>query len=480
MGTRFWSWMPNSILGITLACLLLPGLSAATHGGADPSSNARREWGPFEVGLRTIHLELLGSSKEVWPLDVLVWYPADRNEYRGAAASIYTSRLNGVTLDPSLWDPLTWVVAAERARDDVSIDATGPGFPLIAFSPANQGDPFNYAFTMERLASHGYVVAGPFHNGNNQDDRHIDFINALAGREILPCMDGRMWSRAAPCSEPMMARNMTSRALEVAKVIDGIGIYFGDRVDTSRVGIMGQSRGTMTALAQAGGSALWRITPDPRVKAVMTLATGSAPNMASVDMEHITVPTLMVTGTKDGMNHFQIAVDAFARIPETTPKGLVIIEGAHHRVYGDAYCAQAQAAAAIRRDNLRAILDESTLFNLFFASPNSGSPFDWCPYDTFVNPVDVTDFLEAYTGVSLTPESVPTSLESAEVMRLTTELAVTFFKTVLDNRGQDGMHFTRYLSPRFLLHHESDIYSADFFASAGDICPEGQDVECGD
>ena len=31
--------------------------------------------------------------------------------------------------------------------------AAGPPFALFIFSPANAGDPHNYAFTMERLAS---------------------------------------------------------------------------------------------------------------------------------------------------------------------------------------------------------------------------------------------------------------------------------------------------------------------------------------
>jgi len=175
---------------------------------------------------------------------------------------------------------------------------------------------------------------------------------------------------------------------------------------------------------------------------------------------------------------FSIAQASFARIPESTPKALVIIEGAHHRVYGDTYCAQAQTTAAIAQFNPRAILEVDTLFNLYKASPNSGSPLDWCPYETFVSPVDVVAYTSEYTGTSVSPQTVPTSLESVEVMRLTTELAVTFFDTVLDRNTNDGLHFTRYLAPRFLLHHEADIRSAETFAGWGDICPAGQDVGC--
>jgi hypothetical protein len=147
-------------------------------------------------------------------------------------------------------------------------------------------------------------------------------------------------------------------------------------------------------------------------------------------------------------------------------------------VYGDTYCAQAQIAAAIAQSNPRAILEQDTLSNLYILSPNSGSPLDWCPYDNFVNPVDVTAFTSAYAGKPVTPATVPTSLESVEVMRLTTELAVTFFDTVLDKNTNDGLHFTRYLAPKFLLHHEGDIFSTESFAGWADICPEGQDINC--
>jgi predicted dienelactone hydrolase len=461
------SRMSNAFLGITLAVwLMMPDLSAA-------NTNSASDWGHFEVGFTEIDLMLKGSSKEDRPLHLMVWYPADVSDYRSGSPAYYRPRLYGVALDPARWDPLSWQIQAERARNGVAVDATGPSFPLLIFSPANAGDPHNYAFTSERLASHGYVVVGPFHNGDNQDDRRIDFINLQAGFRLLQCLD----NQAPPCIDAM-ARSMTNRHLDLGKIIDSIGDYFGERVDVSRVGVMGQSRGSMTALAAVGGSALWSITPDPRISGVMTLATGSTPNMGSVNMEATTVPTLMVVGSKDGLNHFSIAQASFARIPESTPKALVIIEGAHHRVYGDTYCAQAQIAAAIAQSNPRAILEVDTLSNLYKLSPASGSPLDWCPYDTFVNPVDVTAYTSAYAGKPVTPSTVPSSLESVEVMRLTTELAVTFFDTVLDKNTNDGMHFTRYLAAKFLLHHEGDIRSAEAFAGSEEVCPEGQDINC--
>ena len=94
--------------------------------------------------------------------------------------------------------------------------------------------------------------------------------------------------------------------------------------------------------------------------------------------------------------------------------------------------------------------------------------------------MDVTAYTKAYYDAT-TPtlplypldwSKLPTSLESVEVMRLTSRSsAVSFFGTVLDRNTNDGLHFTRYLVPKFLLHHEGDIYSAESFAGWGDICP---------
>jgi len=225
------SRMSNAFLGITLAAwLMMPDLSAA-------NTNSASDWGHFEVGFKEIDLSLTGSLGEARPLHLMVWYPADVKDYRSGSAAYYRPLLYGVPLVPGKWDAMTLQIQAERARDSVSVDRTGPTFPLLIFSPANAGDPYNYAFTLERMASHGYVVVSPFHNGDNQDDRRIDFINLQAGKTLLKCLDGAVKPQPGPaqfCIDPM-PRSMTNRQRDVGKIIDRIGIYFGSRVDVSRL-----------------------------------------------------------------------------------------------------------------------------------------------------------------------------------------------------------------------------------------------------
>src|SRR5919204_6216378 len=117
-------------------------LSVIPHAQDVQTAGNDGEWGKFDVGSQIIHIELKGVDGERRPMDVILLYPADKQAYRKSnARTVYNQRLNGVTLDPAKWDPLSWTVVSERAKDDVPIDRSGPGFPLILFSHAAQGQP---------------------------------------------------------------------------------------------------------------------------------------------------------------------------------------------------------------------------------------------------------------------------------------------------------------------------------------------------
>ena len=76
--------------------------------------------------------------------------------------------------------------------------------------------------------------------------------------------------------------------------------------------------------------------------------------------------------------------------------------------------------------------------------------------------------------------SIPcTGLETEEVKEGVKEIAVAFFDTALKRRGNDGIRFTRYLSPKWLMKHVPMVGSAAY-AGPGAICPPGQGVTCAD
>jgi len=412
----------------------------------------------FRVGHRVEHMTVPGSALgEPREVGVHLWYPADGKGFSEAPQTVYTSALYGRPLMAG-WDPLSWTVLSEVAREDVAIDPRGRPFPVIVFSHGATNDPIDYAQTLELIASAGFVVAAPDHVNNTQDDVRIDYVNKKAGFQLLNCND----HRPPPCSRTDVAFSMADRVNDISAVLNRLPGWLGDRVDVSRAGVLGHSRGTVTALAAAGGSVAWSkdlncqavvppqappplcwpLSPDPRVKAVMGLAIGAPKITFGANLANITVPTLLVAGGQDQTSPQAVSQAAFDQIA-SDEKTFVSIPNAVHRSFDSTYCDQAQAAGAIAERNPRAILDLQTLAGIVTANP-SGTAMQYCALTTFTTPTDIRPLIAALTGLPF-PNNVPTTgLTSDEVKQQVTELAVTFFGTVLKREGNDGPHLTRY------------------------------------
>jgi len=456
----------SAFLGILAVVLALAGGSAR----AGP-----KEWGHHEVGHAVIHLSLTGSAGEPRPLDVMLWYPADRRSYNNEVPSSYTSRLNGVTLVPGQWDPLSWEVASEVARDDATVSREGRAFPLIILSHGAGAQPQNHAGLAERLASHGFIVAGPSHNGDTEDETGIDYVNGLAGTTILPCFDGM----PGPCRDPVM-KSVRDRAFDVSAIIDNMAAYFGDRVDLTRIGLLGQSRGSVTGLAAAGGSTAWGIAPEPRVRALVMLTTGVEAVVFSQNLAAVTVPYIQVTGTLDaggGVAYDAVAKKAFP-VTSSATKFLLVLKGVDHFVHSDRRCAMTQAMGAIAQSNPKAILEVRSTRDLLISS--FGTAPDWCFYDTFTDPVDITSYVQSITGILVTPYNVPMRLDSETVLGVNVDLTLNFFGDVLgveDDDGDDdgenrpvGSIFGRYLGTKFQQRYGDLIDSVEAYPCLGKAC----------
>jgi predicted dienelactone hydrolase len=394
----------------------------------------------LDVGHTVKRIVVPGSTAgELRQVDVHLWYPADQEGLRERAKTEYTSRLWGdfrVTQDPLGWTPLSWKVQAEIAREGANIDPNGAAFPVIVFSHGNQNDPIDYAHTLELIASAGFVVAAPQHVNNSQDDVRIDYVNTQAGTTLIPCNDGLPWAPTSPCSRGgNVPRSMRDRARDISYVLDALPTWFGERVDLSRAGVMGHSRGTVTALAAAGGSTFWGIPAEPRVKAIMGLAIGAQTITERVDLARVTVPTLLVAGTLDETSPPAVSQFAFDRI-STTDKALVSIENARHRSFDSTYCDQTQAAGAIAQADESAKLDLHTLTGIVApgvgGAGTSGRATEFCNSKTFTQPVDIRPLVTAITGFDFATQNVPTTgLDTDDVKEQVRELAATFFGRVL-------------------------------------------------
>jgi predicted dienelactone hydrolase len=405
----------------------------------------------FVVGHSVRRLNVPGTRDENRPVDVHLWYPAlspddcdnsdnsDGNrDDQGCSVtpSEYTSRLNGISLHPLQWDPLSWKIGSSESFENLPIARGHHPFPVIVFSHGHQNNAIDYVYTLEALASFGFIVAAPDHLNNTQDDVRIDFINSMAQLTppLIPCFD----DRPSPCAHPDVrlpdgsldvSESMTDRAHDISAVIDALPTWFGHRVDLSRVGVMGHSRGTVTALVAVGGSTTWKLGRDPRVKAIMGLAIGVSAITFGANVKEVTVPALLVAGTSDSTLPVSKAVfDTLA----STEKHIVLIENAKHRHFDSGLCAQTQSAGSIAAASTRAILDLQTLTGLVILPSGGGVAMDFCRFEAFTDPSDhIRPLVFSLTGFYVTPTNVPTTgLDSSEVQQEVTELAVAFFGQV--------------------------------------------------
>src|SRR5215469_13785995 len=102
--------------------------------------------------------------------------------------------------------------------------------------------------------------------------------------------------------------SVVDRSRDIAAVLDALPTWFGRRVDMDRVGMLGHSRGAVTAFVEAGGSATWGISPEPRIKAIMGLSSGAPSVNLAVDLANIEIPTVIVEGT---LSALQVTEQAF-------------------------------------------------------------------------------------------------------------------------------------------------------------------------
>src|SRR3954469_5874305 len=369
------------------------------------------------VGHTVRQLVVPGTAQgEPRAVDVHLWYPAAAADAATRPKAVYSSVLRGRPLGTDLWSPLSWTVEAEIAREGAAIEPSGGRFGVIVFSHGNTNDPIDYAHTLELIAAAGFVVAAPTHVNNTQDDVRMDYVNdqaRAAGRPLVfACRDGL----PGPCSRLDVPISMADREKDISAVLDALPGIFGDRVDMAKAGVLGHSRGTVSALAAAGGSAApvagapcqagrpvcWPLTPDPRVRAVMGMAIGQLGITTGVNFSGVKVPTLLVSASGDLMSPPSVSKLAYEGIAGAD-KTLVSLPNGVHRSFDSTYCDQMLAAGTIAKADPKAVLDRHT-FDRIVTSPNSGWGPDYCAFASFAG---ITDLANAATGLTITAANVP-------------------------------------------------------------------------
>lgn len=241
--------------------------------------------GPYPVGVETLVLQDPARGRT---LRTEVWYPADesaRGQPPAPAGSYLPPELAPIAANATI--PLV-------AVRDAAFSTDGP-FPLVVFSHGSGGIRFQNTFQAEHLASHGYLVVAPDHQGNT-------FFDDGGDREAA-----------------------VNRPLDVVFLFDVLSgsreADVGDlprHVDTSRdYGVTGHSFGSFTSLAVAA--------MDGRTGAVLGMAA-PGPLPAQPD-----VPTLLMIAGEDktiGLDSNQTMREVYERL--AGPRWLVEIPDAGH------------------------------------------------------------------------------------------------------------------------------------------------------
>lgn len=211
----------------------------------------------------------------------------------------------------------------------------GARYPLIAFSHGLRGSPLSadYLKVLKWLASHGYVVAAPFHGDPRIADLTVDSlgdaVTLLANLEDLVAMQA-------------------VRPLAMSATLDLLLAHpqWRDHLDATRIGGFGASLGGETMLLMAGaaltkspGLSSRRVGRDPRLQA----AVGYVPYFGvpllpafgrdQEGLNGVTLPYLAIAGTADTTAPLALTRQGVQRLQG--PRALVTLNGVPHALEPD-------------------------------------------------------------------------------------------------------------------------------------------------
>ena len=194
------------------------------------------------------------------------------DEAKGLSFPVLALYPTDVPSAPTAFGPYTFDVSSEAPV------AEGR-FPLVVVSHGNGGSHLVYRTIVTHLAKNGYVVAMLEHPGNSRND------NSLEGTY----------------------ENLVRRPRHVRFTIDAVSLdtKLGAHVQPDNVAVMGHSMGGYAALAVAGGIPWSKngervdVVPDPRVRALVLMAPGTAFYFPEDSLRDVTVPILLLTAEHD-------------------------------------------------------------------------------------------------------------------------------------------------------------------------------------
>lgn len=237
----------------------LPFEQASATETPDPS-----KMGPFAVGVRTVVYEDASRPKPGGAPRVLtteIWYPAVQSARGSPTASYDIMSLFTEEQQASIGAGVLPLLETTAVRDATPTRAHGK-FPLIIFSHGQAAMRWQSTYYTVLLASHGYIVVSPDHEGGT----------------LYDVVRGQLQDTGVGLeTRPADARLLINRMLRL-KSDDPLF----DLVDAERIAVTGHSFGAITALRTAA--------LDSRVKVIVP----QAPFDASLILIDLAMPSIPI------------------------------------------------------------------------------------------------------------------------------------------------------------------------------------------
>lgn len=285
--------LPSCVLAVAVCLLVLSGCQDGDGPAVEPdpapedtlpfapagpnAAPATAEFGPYPVGVRTITFTDPSRVTEGFegPRELVceVWYPAvdsARGEVEDYVLHDYLDDDQKDLIPPEALG----VLRTQALRD--AAPREGGTFPVIVFSHGKGGIRAQSTFYTTTLASHGYVVIAPDHQG----DTLVDLLNEG---------DVEITSTASA---------FIDRPIDVTFLIDTLELLTDDPLapilDLEHIGMTGHSFGALTSFRAAGF--------DYRIDAIAAhtpVGIGLVELALEVPVERFGIPIMIESGGED-------------------------------------------------------------------------------------------------------------------------------------------------------------------------------------
>lgn len=255
--------------------LLFIVVAVAVPSFAFPVFSFEKLTGPYKVGTVTyhwtdksreqVHAAASGTHRE---LMVQVWYPADSNASGATAPYLDYPDISIKAMSENTNTPELFLTSLRHVQTNsiLKADLAGnePKYPVIVYSHGNMGWRGENTFQIEQLVSHGYIVIGIDHVGNSNvtvfpDGRIFNFY-----RDAGFILSNEAFDKLV---DDVRTKDIKFVLDEIEKLnandADG---RFTNRLDLTRVGMLGYSLG--------GATAVQVLLTDDRVKAGINMDGG--------------------------------------------------------------------------------------------------------------------------------------------------------------------------------------------------------------